>query len=63
MCPGVKRRITDEHMAAEMNTLCLNNEQKYCHGEAVFNPTEMVDTHFGYQSNNSMVLNDTEEKR
>ena len=50
---GTKRRITDEHMAAEMNGLYITNEHNYCNDRAVFNPDEGFDMQFSTISNDA----------
>ena len=44
---GAKRRITDEHMAGEMNTLSITNDHNYCGNEAKFNPDDDLYMKFG----------------
>ena len=51
---GTKRRITDEHMVAEMNGLCITNEHNYCNDPAVFNPDEGFDMQFSTISNDAV---------
>ena len=51
---GTKRRITDEHMAAEMNGLYISNEHNYCNDPAVFYPDEGLDMQFSTVSNDTM---------
>jgi hypothetical protein len=49
---GTKRRITDEHMAAEMNSLFITNEHDYCQGNsAIFNPNDDLNMQFSTVSN------------
>ena len=47
---GTKRRITDEHMAAEMNGLYITNDHDYCNNPAMFNPDD-ADMQFSTVSN------------
>ena len=48
---GTKRRITDEHMAAEMNGLYITNDHDYCNNPAMFNPDDDADMQFSTVSN------------
>lgn len=60
--PGAKRLITDEHMAAGMNSLYITNDHNYSGNAAMFNPDNDLNMQFSPVSD-QMQNNDDQGER